>query len=79
MQKDFERTKENWVPIFFILENNFDNYFDNFQLLKSIDARVQFEEELREQLSRQAAIHSDHLAEILKLQVINLLFLLINF
>ncbi|CAD5118138.1 DgyrCDS6874 [Dimorphilus gyrociliatus] len=33
-----------------------------------IDARVQFENELREQLNRQASIHGDHMAEILKLQ-----------
>lgn len=32
------------------------------------EARVQFEVELRQQLARQAAAHSDHLQEVLKIQ-----------
>lgn len=32
------------------------------------EARVQFEVELRQQLARQAAAHSDHLQEVLKVQ-----------
>ena len=33
-----------------------------------MDSRVNFERELRQQLSRQAAAHSDHLADVLKVQ-----------
>lgn len=32
------------------------------------DARVRFERELRNQLARQAAAHSEHLAEVLRVQ-----------
>ena len=32
------------------------------------DASVKFEEELRHQLTRQAAAHSDHLTEVLRVQ-----------
>jgi mitofilin len=33
-----------------------------------MDSQVNFERELRHQLSRQAAAHSDHLADVLKVQ-----------
>ena len=35
---------------------------------QDIDARVEFERELRQQLSRQAAAHSDHLQDVLQVQ-----------
>lgn len=37
-------------------------------LLQDADSRVQFESDLRHHLSRQAAAHSDHLKEVLKIQ-----------
>ena len=37
-------------------------------LFQDEEARIQFEVELRQQLARQAAAHSDHLQEVLKVQ-----------
>ena len=43
----------------------FFNAFVNFQ---DAEAHVDFENELRRQLSRQAAAHSDHLTSVLRVQ-----------
>ena len=37
-------------------------------LFQDLEAQVNFEEELKHQLTRQAAAHSDHITEILKVQ-----------
>jgi len=37
-------------------------------VLQDSEARIQFEVDLRAQLSRQAAAHSDHIVEVLKVQ-----------
>lgn len=38
------------------------------RLFQDEEARIQFEVDLRQQLARQAAAHSDHLQEVLKVQ-----------
>lgn len=37
-------------------------------LLQDAEARIEFEKELRQQLARQAAAHSDHLKDVLRVQ-----------
>lgn len=37
-------------------------------LFQDLEAQVNFEEELKRQLTRQAAAHSDHITDILKVQ-----------
>jgi len=48
--------------------NRLKNIFDVDKQKWDIDAKVQFENDLRHQLSRQAAAHSDHIKEVLKVQ-----------
>jgi len=52
-----EREKERWRAEQDVVKQNWD-----------AEARVEFEKELRGQLARQAAAHSDHIVEVLRVQ-----------
>ncbi|KAK2162470.1 hypothetical protein LSH36_98g06001 [Paralvinella palmiformis] len=61
-QLDEEMAKERIKKEHKILDASFELVADQWEL----DQRVEFELELRQQLSRQAAAHSDHLTNVLK-------------
>ncbi|ESN95270.1 hypothetical protein HELRODRAFT_193611 [Helobdella robusta] len=66
------RQREEDAAILLVSINKEKELWDNeINLIKAkwdIDARVNFEEELKLQLTRQAAAHSDHISEVLRAQ-----------